>query len=247
MARNARAKLRRIEKKHGIDLSKEIGIPKIDDIKTRKEFNEKKEQLTDFTNRYNIDYQFKTNEYGVTISRRRERDLENAAKLARRRARDQIERIKDLPYYVDGVKRGTVGDRTRHMRAPDITGVHIPDEFDFSKIRSTSRLKTVEKSLFSRARPEHYDQRKQQMKENFIKILHESFNSNADDVVKELEKLHPDDFYEMFLSDPSVFDFRLYDSEGQDVKVDDSALQTMMDYINDVKSGQFNMDMRSFD
>ena len=51
LVKNAKSKVRRVQKNYGIDLSKEIELPSLESFETRKQFNEWKQKQSSFLNR----------------------------------------------------------------------------------------------------------------------------------------------------------------------------------------------------
>lgn len=249
LVRNTRAKIRRTQKNYGIDLSGEVELPKLEEFSTRKEFNEWKERVGSFTNRYNLRYQFVKNEYDVVASKSQLMKIERDTKRAQRIADEELKKVQDKPVFQGGKQFGTVGQRTLHMSTPDVTGIHRPSDFDFSKVRNQQRLEDLQESMEKRAYPEYYDWRKEQLKMNFMKMLEETFNSDADDVVDKLADIPPDDFYEMYLMYPSEFNFDIYyldDDMDQEASGYLNELNKIDSYIDQYKSGKINTDLKGF-
>lgn len=245
MARNAKAKVSRTKKNYGIDLSSNIEIPKIDDFSTRTEFNEWKNHHVSFTNRNNLTYQYKKNKYDVVASKKEINKITRDTKKAQTIAQNLINKQEDKPFIQGGKQYGTVGDRTRHMSAPDVTGIHVPKDFKFEDVRNKGRLDTLKESREKRATPEHYDNKMEDMKNNFISILEQSFNSNADELVDKLKDVNPHDFYDMYTRF-SEFDFKLFDSEGEDVMASLGEIERMIGYVDKYKAGEYNQDLKGF-
>ena len=74
--KNTRAKLRRLQKQHGVDLRDEIKIPKLEDFGRRKEFNAWVREAERFRARGNDQYQFVKNQYGVSASKKQLKEIE---------------------------------------------------------------------------------------------------------------------------------------------------------------------------
>lgn len=250
MVRNTRAKIRRTEDKYGIDLTNDIFIP--DDIghfKTRKEFNEWKEQQQSFTNRANLDYQFVKNKWDVVASKREIAEVTRATKQAQRIAKEEYEKVKDLPQYVKGDKIGTVESRTSHMAMPDVTGIHVPKDFDFDKTRSRQRLQTVSENMERRSDVNYFNERRVQMHENYISMVENAFNSDGDEVIEYLQTINPDDFYEMYLMFPEVFNFDIYyPMEGIETSLGtpEQNAHRMVEYLKNYTNNKYDTDLNGF-
>lgn len=99
--RNARAKLRRVEKRYGIREEITVKAPKT--FTSRKELNAYKAQLRSFTNRYNQRYQYvKTDEGAVT--RDVYNELKRKVKEVNRLRAQEYKRLKKMPVTVAGEK-----------------------------------------------------------------------------------------------------------------------------------------------
>lgn len=235
LRRNTKAKIRRVKQNYGVDLEGEVPLPELNEFQTRKEFNEWKELQRSFTNRANTEYQFVKNEYDVVASKKELNQIERATKRAQRVADKKIKEQLDRPTFHDGKKIGTVKDRTMYMKEADVTGIHRPSDFDFKKVRNRRRLDDIKTSMEKRQNEQYYDERNKRMLENFINTLSGHFNSDADDLIKELRTINPDDFYGLYLSNFTVFDFNIYDSEGRMENNNPEEVQAMIDVIRNYK------------
>lgn len=243
--RNARAKARRIKQNYNIDV--DIELPKIESFSTRKEYNRWKEKTQDFTNRYNRDYQYVKNRYGVVASKSEIRQAEHLTAVAQRRARDVIERAQTKPFIQGGKDTGqTVGQRMQVMGKPNAGGVNVPADFNFNNINTRRRFEERLDKTKNMADKGYYEERNKTMRDNFINILELSFNSDADELVERLKNVNPDDFYEIYLMFEE-FDFSLYDSEGVvDMEEGLNHVRQMMSYLDRYDEGKLNFDLKGF-
>ena len=235
LRRNTKAKIRRVKGTYGIDLEGEIPLPELSKFKNRKEFNEWKELQTSFTNRANTDYQFVKNEYDVVATKREVYQIEQATKRAQRVADRKIQEQLDRPTFHDGQQIGTVRDRAIYMPEADVTGIHRPSDFNFKKVRNRRRLDDIKDSMEKRQDERYYDERNKVMLDNFIKTLEGHFHSEADELIEELKTLNPDDFYGLYLSNFTAFDFNIYDSEGRIENNNLGEVQQMIDVTKKFK------------
>lgn len=245
LVKNTRAKIRRTKKKFGVDLSDEVPLPPLGSFKTREEFNEWKDAQRRFTNRDNWAYQFVKNKYGVVASRKEIRQTELMTEVAQRRAESILRDAQKKPFISGGKEQGTVGQRMWMLGRENAGGVYVPPKFDFDKMQSRSQFQKRKENIEERAKSDFLDRRSETMKENFMKILELSFHSGADELVEELKNIPGRDFFEMYLMFDE-FDFRLYDSEGQNVDADEGTVAQMMTYVERYKRGKINMDLRGF-
>jgi Phi-29 DNA terminal protein GP3. len=222
-----------------------ISIPKLNEFKTRKEFNEWKQKASSFTNRANKTFQFDKNDYGVVGSQKLLNEIKHDNTKAQKMADKEIKKYLDLPTYSGGEKQvETVGESIKKMgKGHSKTGISRPSNFDFEKIRNKYDL--IEKADNTRRKSEedYYDVRMEQMKANFIEILKLTFHSDANELANNIEKIPAQDFYELYLS-KEEFDFNLYDSEGQ--FGEESDLEQLKSYVQEYLDGDFNTDLKSF-
>lgn len=223
--RNTKAKIRRVEKNYGVDLSTKIDIPSLDSFDSRSEFNQWVKKAERFRNRSVTDYQFEKNEYGVVASKKQLNKIERKTRKAQKLADKKIEELEDKPFYSGGKEQGTVG-----LQRPSKSGIYRPHDFDFSQVRSRQRLREIEESMDRKSDTLYYDERSKRMQENFINALEGSFNSLADELIEKIKNIPPDDFYQLYLMFDE-FDFDYFDTDGQNVEADETAIGQMMKYI----------------
>ena len=147
LVRNSKAKIRRTSKNYGVDLSDEVELPSLDQFKTRKEFNEWKESVSNFTNRANTEYQFKKNEYGVVASKKEINQIERDTKRAQKIAEELQKKASEKPFISGGKEQGTVGQRMMQMGKPNTAGIYRPPDFNFDKIRSKKQLEEKKNTI----------------------------------------------------------------------------------------------------
>lgn len=207
--------------------------------------------MRQFTNRANLDLQFVTNEHGVTLSKKELNKVKREAKQARKNALEKVKKLENKPFYAGGKDTGsTVGQVSQQLMRPNIAGIIVPDEFDFSKIVTENQLKQTKERAEKRAQKEYYNKRMKTMKENYLKVIDATFNSYGEDLRKALEQLPADDFVELY-SMIREFAFSLYDSESSDDDEISDKLKGEADalfkYVEMYKSGELNNDLKNFD
>lgn len=223
--RNTKAKIRRVEKNYGVDLSSKIDMPSLESFESRSEFNQWVKKAERFRNRAVTDYQFVKNEYGVVASKKQLNKIERKTRKAQKLADEKISELEDKPFYSGGKEQGTVG-----LQRPAKSGIYRPHDFDFSKVRSRQRLREIEGAMDKKSDESYYDERSKRMQDNFIEALEGSFNSLADELIDKIKKVPPDDFYQLYLMFDE-FDFIYFDTEGQSVESDETSIGQMMKYI----------------
>lgn len=253
LVNNTRAKIRRVKKTHNIDLSEQINIPDLQDFSKRKDFNAFKSEMERFTNRGTQEYQFVKNRYGVSASKRELARAKEATDKAQMRAREEIERVRKNPLYRKGKQtQYTVDTNIMMVGEGEATGVHVPVDFDFDKINTRKRLLDRLDSVEAKSDDGYYDERKEQMKENYIELLQKGLNSYADEVVEEIKKMSGEGFYQMWLQVGEI-DFNLYssdpDANRELMDEIEGHMNSVMSAINSFKSeygNDGNEDLKGF-
>ncbi|HSH24519.1 MAG TPA: hypothetical protein VLA13_03160 [Massilibacterium sp.] len=250
LVRNTRAKIRRVEKNYGVDISDEVNIPTLESFQTRKQFNEWKQDMQSFTNRHNLNYQYQKNKYGVVASKAQlnkiERDTRRAIYLAEERKKE----MENRPFYQGGEQVSTVGQRMQHMKDPDIPGTYAPEPFDFDQVKTQQRVSDLLRSRERMADPEDYDKKREQMKDNFTTMLAKNFNSDADELIDKISKMSSKDFLDLY-SQHAEFDFDVYylasemDLEASSYMNDLNAMESYVDaYIEG--NSKYGTDLKDF-
>lgn len=244
LVRNTKAKISRTNKKYGVDLSDEIDLPELERFETRQEYNEWKKKAQSFTNRNNLNYQFKMNPYGIVTSKadllKIERDNRRAIQVAQQKLKEQQKRQQ---------KQLQEGKTPIGMIAPNTNFVQDVKKFDFNKVRSMERLNTLREANEKKADPANYDKKAERMRDNFVSILRQSLNSDADALIDRILEMPVDDFVELFDKEWEAFDFDMWDSEQLLFDNHTEAMQKvseMMSHIDLYERGQVNMDLKGF-
>lgn len=253
MAKNAKAKIKRTAKNHGIDLSSEINIPSLDSFNTRTEYNDWKRQVGSFLDRGNWKYQFKKNKNGVSKSVKEIKQLQKETKIAQRKAKQKLKEISKYPFVAGGNQYGTVGDRINQMKNTNELGIYVPPDFNFDSIQNNKQFDMKRRQIEKKLNPEEITKTMGTMQRNFITVLEYSFNSDADELIEKLKNVPADDFLEMYYMFEE-FDFALYRSPQEDikhetVKEDDylGDVKQMLVYIDKYERGELNFDLKGFD
>jgi hypothetical protein len=247
LAKNTKAKIARTNKNYGIDLSSEINLPdSIENFSNRSEFNQWKERQASFTNRANTHFQFKKNEFDVVATKKQLNEIERKTKEAQRLSDQFNQKVDKQPFTSGGKEQGTVAEERWKLGKPLGAGIRRPLDFDFDRIKSQRELENKLKSSEKRADPIYYNKRMEIMQRNFIENIRQSLNSDGDELVKKLELIPPDDFYEMYLMFDE-FDFALWDSEGILFGNHEEAMQhvsQMLSYVERYEQKKINFDLK---
>ena len=252
LAKSAKAKIGRTLKRYGetvvftgedgstetVKVRDLIDIPKLENFKSRKEFNKWKEQARSFTNRNNMRYQFKKNKFDVVATKATINKIERETKRAQNIAKDIINEAQERPFVSGGKAQGTVGQRMLQMGKPNAGGIYMPDDFDFNKYKNPKSVEKRAKNIEKRSDPSYYNTRTEKMKDTYLEQLQQVFNSDADDLVRKLKNMPSDDFYQMYLMfDEFDFDWFYDPEEGE------KRLNTMMPYVERYERGDFDTDL----
>lgn len=234
MVKNAKAKVTRAIRK-GLDITDELDLPKLESFQTRKEFNKWKEKQKAFTNRKN---KIHKNEYGFAATDLRIAEQVKATKKAQRLHDKRMKEAMQKPVKTGGTQYQEMlkmGGRNAKQNRPK--------DFNFGEVRNKSRMKTLEEGMRQRGNPETFKERDKIMHENYIKLLRESLNNYADDLIDLLEAMPSSDFVELFKYDSRIFDFNMWYTDGEiDLGPEQYAgiVEEMEDYIESYRQGKLN-------
>ena len=247
LTRNAKAKIKRVQKNYGIDLSKEVDLKKMDEMKSRKEFNLWVERLQSFTNRHNLNYQYVKNDNGLVLNKKVLNQVKRANKKNQQEAKAKKKEIENLDFIKNSKRQKAIRERMIILGEENVTGISIPADFDFNQFKTPRSLDRAIKNIMKRNDPKYYNRKNEILQDNFIRSLEGTFNTLADDLVNRLREINPDDFYELYLMfNDDVMDFTLYDSEGQYVEADEGKVRKLESIVDEYESGKLNMDLKDF-
>jgi len=244
LVRNAKAKIYRAKKNYGVDLKGEVELPKLDDFATRKEFNNWKKQITSFTDRSNLDYQFVKNQHGQVLNKRLYKQAIENEKIGIANAERMKKQYEDKPTFSGGKKQlYSVKERDQMFKR----SVFLWEEkyrLNFENIDRPSRMNRKLENLEKRADPNYFEKQMDKMKQNYIEGLKKNFNSDADFLVKKFEEIPAADFYEMYLMiDEINFDFH-YEPDGEGEN--EGQLGSINSYLEKYKKGELDLSLKGF-
>ena len=210
LIKNAKAKIRRVKKTHNIDLTDEISLPSLSSFENRKEFNAFKEDINKFNKGLKNDYKIVKNEQGVSFTKKEIKKYEHVQKEAIRLAEEHYAKTKT--------------EQQKIFLKP--TNLDIPRKIDLDDIKSRSNFMNRLENLTKRSNPEHFNERDELFKTNYIKSVLGSFNERelVNEIVELIQAIPADKFYDIYKEFLEFFDFELFDSEGQSVGADDGHL-----------------------
>lgn len=201
--------------------------------------------MTSFTNRANTRYQFVKNKHGIVASKKEINYIKRKNKQAIEKTKKLREEIRNLPFFTQNEQEGKVKDEMKKMSEPDYGGVNVPQEFNFDKIEVREILDDKKKSYLDKIGADFFEKKNNQMQENFIEILKLSFNSDADELASEVEKLSADDFFEIYMMNRE-FDFNLFDSEGDYTIASEGSLNSMLKSVKRYNEGEVDKSLKGF-
>jgi hypothetical protein len=210
LVRNAKAKMRRLQKQHGIDLTNEISLPSLSSFQNRKEFNNFKEDINKFNKGLKNDYKIVKNDQGVAFTKKEVKNYE----------RKQKEAIELAEQYYQKTKT----ENQKIFLKP--SNLDIPRKIDLNDIKTRENFKNRMENLTKRSDPDYFNYRDELFKTNYIKSILGSFNEReiVEEIVELLQAIPADRFYDIYKEYIEFFDFELFDSEGQSVGADDGHL-----------------------
>jgi hypothetical protein len=246
LSKNVKSKVNRTKKNYGVDLTGVVDTPKnIESFQTRKEYNDWKKSVSSFTNRANLNYQFVKNQHGLVMTKKTFQDAIRNEKLGKKYAEEKKKQFKDRPLYSQGEKQlFSVSQYQSMFKRPDILGYENPLGLNFENIDRPSRLERKLENLEKRAQPDYFDKRMEQMKENYMKALHKTFNSDADFLVQKFENIPAQDFYEMYLMfDEMNFDYHYTEDKESPTS---GRLGMINSYVERYQNGDIDMSLKGF-
>lgn len=242
LQRNAKAKIRRVQKNYGVDLSAEINVgDSIDDFATRDQFNQWKDLMDRFTSGRYTTWRFKRNRYGVVMRESEINKLAYDTKRVRRQARNLIS---ELEKRTEDSDDPLVRERMFQRRNDSIT---MPGPFNFEDVRSQHHFDLRRSQMGKRANEDYYDQRMATMRDNYADIIEKDVgrDSRASELIRNMNAL---DFFEIYMKNPEIFDFVFWDSdrEGADNNPNESREQDTLEYLRREGHGDWKDDLHGF-
>jgi hypothetical protein len=180
LVRNAKAKMRRLQKQHGIDLTNEISLPSLSSFQNRKEFNNFKEDINKFNKGLKNDYKIVKNDQGVAFTKKEVKNYE----------RKQKEAIELAEQYYQKTKT----ENQKIFLKP--SNLDIPRKIDLNDIKTRENFKNRMENLTKRSDPDYFNYRDELFKTNYIKSILGSFNEReiVNEIVELLQAIPADRF-----------------------------------------------------
>jgi hypothetical protein len=225
LIRNAKSKIRRVKKAHNIDLSDEIKLPSLSSFQNRKEFNNFKEDINKFNKGLKNDYKIVKNEQGVSFTKKEVRKYEKAQKEA----------IKNAEEYYAKVKT----EEQKIFLKP--SNLDIPRSIDLNDIRNRQNFEQRLQNLIKRSDPEHFNERLERFRDNYIKSLEMSFNdsSRLRRVKDMINEIPPDYFLQMYKMNQAYLDFEVFYNPDQEM--DERELEKIELILGTFDTGDYDL------
>lgn len=240
LKRNTQAKIRRVQKKYGIDLRNEVSLPNLESFSTRKQFNNWKEQQRSFTNPSNQTYQYRKNKKGVVASKKEINQLERDTRRAQEIADNVKRQTENKPFISGGKQKSTYGRQQEMLGKPNYGGIYRPGDFDFDKYESRRGFELESRSMDRRSDIRDIENRMDTMKQNYIKKLEEDFNSDAEPIIRRVKQMPSIDFFEMTLIYDEMSFYTLYNEDTPEF------LDKINGYIDQYERGDVDLDLELF-
>lgn len=222
LVKNTKAKVRNTVKNYGpivhdvsrnengeltlttLDIRSKLKIPSLDSFQTRKEFNEWKEDTKKFNSGKSPHSKFIKNQNGMVFTEYFKTVGQNMEYQIERNREREYKKTKDIEIKdKKGKTIGTVGSEMQKMMHPEAPGFQKPFIFDMNNFYSPSQLKRWFETGEAKRSPEWYQDKKETMQQNWIEMIKFNYNSEADELIKHLEAMSPDDFYEFYMMNKS--------------------------------------------
>lgn len=249
LKKRTNSKLSRIKKNDGVDFSAEINVPSsINDFATRKEYNQFVERAEFFNIRNNSHYKIVTNKFGVKSTVRELSQEKVRTKIAQRRADDVMKGVLTKPIFDQGKQTNTtVGQKMLEMGKPSVGGIVRPSDFNFETYQTQAGLEGRFKSTEGRSQPNYYDKRNEKLKDNFIYVLNEAYNSDGQELIEKIRAMSNDDFF-MIYTRTEEFNFEVYylNEDNAISAPEENSVDKMLSFVNAFNEGVYDKDFKKF-
>ena len=230
---NYRSKLWRIRRATNFSLpaeqiDKELGLsfPSLNEFKegafeTRKQFNQFKKEVKEVTSRTFQPLQITENKSGMRYPKIVNQIGTTQSKKAQQKVDQQRDRLSKLPLFLDGEERGTVADSQLALTDAEKYGIYKSPDFDIDDyINPKSVEKRIDRDIL-RQQDEYYTEKKETMLDHFMSIF-QGKGDTAENIIRLLEQMDPDDFYELYLMFPDEVNFEDWDSDTAEHQTGDT-------------------------
>jgi hypothetical protein len=243
LVKNVKSKLGRIKKNHGIDLSERVNIPRFSEFPDKESFNFWKKDMKEVTRRNNKNFQFRTNQYGLTISETDVQNIENMIEKYNKKVAEVMTKLNAKETVERGIKTGqTAQEQARiQARVKDIYRPIEPFDFNSSKFMNSDDVYKYVENLMRLSDEYNFDQRQEIFKDNLIRSIEGTFSDPeiTRDLVERLRRIRADHFLEMYYTF-NEFSFNNWDSEGQLMTAEEDNVAILESYVDLYEQGKLD-------
>lgn len=248
-ANRAKAKLKRLEKQ-GFDVRDMIAFdPNQKEFTTRKEYNDWKKAIDNFTDRNNYDFRKKKTSRGVEYLPIEAKTLQQRQQQAIQNAIEKRERLDSRPVYN---QKGELIGTSREVKAvvneeKQKNFYSVPTQLDIESLPNRRVLKERLQIMKERSDDTWYDKKDEQMKQNWIDVVGRAHGHDAIDIIERFRNMNSTDFVEMFEMF-TAYDFELYASKtGEFLGHDpESQLESMRKSLDMYDRGGLDLSLSVF-
>jgi hypothetical protein len=171
------------------------------------------------------DYKIVKNEQGVAFTKKEVRKYEKAQKEA----------IKNAEEYYAKVKT----EEQKIFLKP--SNLDIPRSIDLNDIRNRQNFEQRLQNLIKRSDPEHFNERLERFRDNYIKSLEMSFNdsSRLRRVKDMINEIPPDYFLQMYKMNQAYLDFEVFYNPDQEM--DERELEKIELILGTFDTGDYDL------
>lgn len=184
-----------------------------ENIRTRQDYNREVNKYKRFLRKgaENI----KEFKQGVKITEWEKKELDIMARTVSNARRRELERVESVPLYDQGQPTGlTRGPRRFTQQERELQ----PKKIDLNKVSPGREFEMFREVLEKQARPDYFDARKEDYKQNYIDALDRAFGGRAANLIRMLEDTDAELIYDAGLSDSDLHIDYIYDPHDEDTK-----------------------------
>lgn len=248
-AARARAKLKRLASQ-GFDVTDMIGFDvNKKEFTTRKDYNEWKKAVDNFTDRNNYDFRKKKTSRGLEYLPIEAKALQQRQQQAIQNAVEKREKLDSRPVYNQkGELIGTSKEVKSVVNEEKQKNFYsIPSELDIESLPNRRVLKERLQIMKERSNDSWYAKKDEQMKDNWIDVVGRAHGHDAIDIIERFKNMNSTDFVEMFEMFTS-YDFELYASKSGEFlgHNPESQLESMRKSLDMYDRGELDLSLSVF-
>lgn len=210
------------------DIRSKLNLPSIESFKSKKDFDEWMYEQRKFTSGRSPHAKFFKNDKGVVFT--------DYAKLVLQNAENKAEkvRVRELKKLEAAGLSQKLEQHEIMMARPSFSEMR-KIKVDFNMLWNKGDIERKLIGLIVKGSPEDYREKRERMQENFIDLIHRSFNSDGHDLAEMIGKLSPDEFYALYLTNDWDFDdiYNAMDDNGDVSYVIGNIMRDIVTYKGD--------------